>query len=169
MSETTTYDVNVAREFDAPVDRLWRAWTEPDDLLHWWGPAGFECTRAIADVREGGRIFVTMKAPAEYGGFEQHSTWNITHLEPLRTIAYVFTFADEGGNRITPEQAGIPPGVPADGQHEVRLTDAGDGRSRLAMTERGYTTAEARDLSQQGLEQCLDKMADLIERHPGTR
>jgi uncharacterized protein YndB with AHSA1/START domain len=169
MSETTTYDVNVIRDFDAPVERLWQAWTEPDDLLRWWGPVGFECTRATADVREGGRIFVTMKAPAEYGGFEQHSTWNITHLEPLRGISYVFNFADVGGNRITPEEAGIPPGVPADGEHEVHLTDAGDGRSRLEMTEHGYTSAEARDLSQQGLEQCLDKMADLIERHPGTR
>jgi hypothetical protein len=37
------------------------------------------------------------------------------------------------------------------------------------MTEHGYTSAEPRDLSQQGLEQCLDKMADLIERHPGAR
>lgn len=162
MSET--YDVDVVREFNAPAGRVWAAWTEPDDLRRWWGPAGFTCPRAEADVRPGGRILVTMRAPEEWGGFEQHSTWNITELEPLRHIRYVFNFADADGNRITPTEAGIPAvGVPEDGHHEVMLTDLGDGRTRLHMTERGYGTQEARDMSQSGLEQCLDKMAALVE------
>ena len=71
----------------------------------------------------------------------------------------MFNFADANGNRITPTEAGIP----ADGEHEVVLTDLGDGRTMLHMTERGYSTQEARDLSQGGLEQCLDKMAALVE------
>lgn len=88
----------------------------------------FTCPRAEADVRPGGRILVTMRAPAEWGGFEQHSIWNITELELLRRIRYVFNFADAYGNRITPAEAGIPAdGVPADGEHEVLLTDLGDG------------------------------------------
>jgi uncharacterized protein YndB with AHSA1/START domain len=58
-----TYAVHVAREFDAPIERVWAAWTQPDDLKAWWGPAGFTCPRAEADVRVGGRIFVTMRAP----------------------------------------------------------------------------------------------------------
>ncbi|MDQ0000675.1 hypothetical protein [Pseudarthrobacter sulfonivorans] len=75
----------------------------------------------------------------------------------------MFNFADADGNRITPTEAGIPAdGVPADGDHEVVLTDLGDG-TMLHMTERGYCTQEARDLSQSGLEQCLDKMATLVE------
>jgi uncharacterized protein YndB with AHSA1/START domain len=160
---TETLDVHVVREFDAPVDRVWAAWTTPDDLRAWWGPVGFECTHATADVRVGGRIFVTMKAPPEYGGFEQHSTWNITALGPCRVIRYRFNFADADGNRITPREAGIPAGVPADGEHEVVLTDLGDGRTRLEMTEHGYGTSEARDLSRDGLEQCLDKMARRVE------
>ena len=27
-----TYDVSVVREFDAPIERVWAAWTQPDDL-----------------------------------------------------------------------------------------------------------------------------------------
>ncbi len=85
-------------------------------------------------------------------------------MEPLRRIRYVFNFADADGNRITPAEAGIPAdGVPADGEHEVVLTDLGGGRTMLHMAERGYGTQEARDLSQSGLEQCLDKMAELVE------
>ena len=58
---------------------------------------------------------------------------------------------------------GIPvDGVPDSGEHEVVLTGIADGRTRLEMTEHGYTTVEARDMSQAGLEQCLDKMAALV-------
>ncbi len=158
-----TYAVHVVREFDAPIERVWAAWTQPDDLRAWWGPAGFTCPRAEADIRVGGRIFVAMRAPDEWGGVEQYSTWNITELDAPRRLRYVFRFADAEGNAITPAEAGIPAdGVPDSGEHEVVLTGIADGRTRLEMTEHGYTSAEARDMSQAGLEQCLDKMATLV-------
>jgi uncharacterized protein YndB with AHSA1/START domain len=164
MAEST-YDVHVVREFDAPIERVWAAWTRPDDLRAWWGPTGFTCPRAEADIRPGGRIFVTMRAPDEWGGLEQHSTWSITEVEAPRLLRYVFRFADAEGNAITPAEAGIPDaGVPDRGEHEVQLTGIADGRTRLEMTEHGYTTTEARDMSQGGLEQCLDKMAALVDR-----
>jgi uncharacterized protein YndB with AHSA1/START domain len=162
MSERT-FDVTVVREFAAPVARVWRAWTEPEDLRRWWGPTGFDCPRAEADVRPGGRISVTMRAPVAWGGAEQHSAWELLEVQPLHRLRYRFAFTDADGAPITPAEAGVPEGVPADGEHEVVLTDLGDGRTRLAMTERGYTTAEARDLSREGLEQCLDKMEALVE------
>lgn len=164
MAEST-YDVHVVREFDAPIERVWAAWTRPEDLRAWWGPTGFTCPRAEADIRVGGRIFVTMRAPDEWGGLEQHSTWSITEMEAPRLLRYVFRFADAEGNAITPAEAGIPAaGVPDRGRHEVQLSGIADGRTRLEMTEHGYTTMEARDMSQGGLEQCLDKMAALVDR-----
>ena len=159
MAEST-FDVHVVREFDAPIERVWAAWTEPADLRAWWGPTGFTCPRAEADVRVGGRILVTMRAPDEWGGFEQHSAWDIVELDAPRLLRYVFRFTDAAGEPITPAEAGIPAdGIPERGEHDVVLSELGDGRTRLEMTEHGYTTAEARDMSQAGLEQCLDKMA----------
>lgn len=164
MAEST-YDVHVVREFDAPIERVWAAWTKPEDLRAWWGPEGFTCPRAEADVRVGGRILITMRAPDEWGAFEQHSTWSFTEVEAPRRLGYVFRFSDAAGEPITPAEAGIPSdGVPERGEHEVVLSAIGDGRTRLEMTEHGYTTAEARDMSQAGLEQCLDKMAVLVAR-----
>ena len=167
MTETT-FDVSVQREFDAPIERVWEAWTTPDGLRGWWGPTGFSCPRAEADIRPGGRIFVTMRAPAEWGGLEYHNTWEITEVEPPRRLAYVMRFADASGTAITAAEAGIPAeGVPERGEHEVLLTALDWGRTRLDMVERGYTTREARDMSQGGLEQCLDKMTVLVEA-PGA-
>lgn len=163
MTETT-FDVHVEREFDAPIERVWAAWTEPADLKRWWGPTGFTCPHAEADIRPGGRIFVTMRAPDEWGGADYHSTWEITELDPPHVLRYTYRFADAAGNAITRAEAGIPTeGVPDHGEHEVVLSPLGGGRSRLEMTEHGYTTEEARELSRGGLEQCLDKMAVLVE------
>lgn len=159
MAEST-FDVHVVREFDAPIERVWAAWTDPSDLRAWWGPMGFTCPRAEADVRVGGRILVTMRAPDEWGGFEQHSAWDIVELDAPRLLRYVFRFTDAAGESITPAEAGIPAdGIPERGEHDVALSALGDGRTRLEMTEHGYTTAEARDMSRAGLDQCLDKMA----------
>ncbi|HEU0181566.1 MAG TPA: SRPBCC domain-containing protein [Agromyces mariniharenae] len=166
MAESS-FDVHVVREFDAPIERVWAAWTTPSDLREWWGPDGFTCPRAEADVRPGGRILVTMRAPDDWGGFEQHSAWEIVELDPPRLLRYVFRFTDAAGAPITPADAGIPAdGVPERGEHEVVLSEVGDGRTRLEMTEHGYTTVEARDMSQPGLEQCLDKMAALVDVRP---
>ena len=159
MAEST-FDVHVVREFDAPIERVWAAWTEPADLRAWWGPTGFTCPRAEADVRVGGRILVTMRAPDGWGRFEQHSAWDIVELDAPRLLRYVFRFTDAAGEPITPAEAGIPAdGIPERGEHDVVLSALGDGRTRLEMTEHGYTTAETRDMSRAGLEQCLDKMA----------
>ena len=157
-----SFEVEVDREFDAPIERVWRAWTDPDDLRVWWGPTGFTCPHAEVDARPGGRIFVTMRAPAEWGGLEQHSVWQIERFEPPRRLDYVFRFADSGGSAITPAEAGIPAGVPEAGRHSVVLSELDGGRTRLQMIERGYSSAEARDMSRAGLDQCLDKMVALV-------
>lgn len=162
MSERT-YDVVVSREFAAPIDRVWHAWTEPEGLRAWWGPRGFTCPRADVDLRVGGRILVTMRAPAEYGGGDYHNSWTITALEAPHRLEYEHRFADADGRPIPRAEAGIPDGVPDFAVHEVRLTDLGDGRTRLDMAEYGFLTEEARDLSKSGLDQCLDKMAEYLE------
>lgn len=159
-----TFDVTVEREFDAPIERVWDAWTTAEGLREWWGPTGFSCPRAETDIRPGGRILVTMRAPAEWGGSEYHNRWDITEVEPPTRLAYVMRFADAEGIAISPAQAGIPAdGVPERGEHEVLLTALEDGRTRLRMVEHGYTKEEARDMSQGGLEQSLDKMAAHVE------
>jgi uncharacterized protein YndB with AHSA1/START domain len=31
----------ISRVIDAPLDRVWKAWTDAKQLKHWWGPKGF--------------------------------------------------------------------------------------------------------------------------------
>ena len=153
-----TWNVDVTRTFDVPLDRAWRAWSEADEVKKWWGPEGFSCNLAEVDLRPGGRTLVGMRAHPELGSFEMYGTWTYDEVEPQTRFTYVFRFSDRDGNPMSPLSFGLV-GVPEEGHHEVRLTAIGPGRTRLHMIEAGYTVEEMRDQSKAGLESCLDKMA----------
>jgi uncharacterized protein YndB with AHSA1/START domain len=157
-----TFDVIVSRTFPVPPEQVWRAWSEADLVKRWWGPTGFSCPKADVDLRVGGRTLVAMRAPVELGGGDMYGTWSYTEVVPYSRIVYVFNFADPQGNRLVPADLGMPPGIPDDGQHVVTFAEAGAGRTTMTVVEHGYTREEARDLSQAGLEQCVDKMAAIF-------
>jgi predicted RNase H-like HicB family nuclease len=56
----------------------------------------------------------------------------------------------------------MPSGIPDDGQHVVTFSETDTGSTTMTVVEHGYTLEEARDLSQAGLEQCVDKMAAIF-------
>ena len=133
---TQTFEVVVTRILDAPLDEVWKAWSDPEYVMRWWGPTGFTSPSAEMDFRVGGASLVCMRAPEEYGG--------------------------KDGNHLDPGAMGMPPGVPHDVPHEIVFNAAGEGRTEMVVTEYGYTTEQARDLSRAGMEQCLDKMAAIF-------
>ena len=47
-------DIVISREFDAPRELVWEAMTDPEQVIHWWGPRGFTTTIEQMDVRPGG-------------------------------------------------------------------------------------------------------------------
>lgn len=53
----------ITREFDAPRELLWKAWTDPKHLAQWWGPGGFTNPVCEWDLRPGGKIYDVMRAP----------------------------------------------------------------------------------------------------------
>jgi uncharacterized protein YndB with AHSA1/START domain len=157
-----TFDVVVRRTFPVRPEQAWRAWSEADLVKQWWGPDGFSCPFADVDLRVGRRTLVAMRAPAEFGGGDMYSTWTYTEVLPHSRIAYVFNFADPQGSRLVPADLGMGPGVPDDGEHVVSFDDIGDRRTQRTVVEHGYTTEDARNQSQAGLEQCVDKMAAIF-------
>lgn len=159
-SDQETFDVIVEREFDVPVERLWNSWADPDEVKKWWGPRGFTCPIANVDLREGGRTFVAMQAPEEFGGGLMYNAWDFTEVVPPSRLAYVIRFTDADGTAVSPSDLGLPPGIPDAGEHTVEFTPIGETRSRMRMVEHGYTRPETRDMSRAGLEECLDKMAE---------
>jgi uncharacterized protein YndB with AHSA1/START domain len=63
-AETANYpELVVTRIVDAPREVVFRAWTDPEQLKHWWGPKGFTNPVCEIDPRPGGAIRIDMRAP----------------------------------------------------------------------------------------------------------
>lgn len=61
-------DILITRVFDAPREVVFKAFTDPDLIPKWWGPARYETTVDRADVRPGGLWrYVSRDADTEYG------------------------------------------------------------------------------------------------------
>src|SRR4029079_676813 len=53
--------INIIRIYDAPVEAVWDAWTDPEQVAQWWGPRGFTLTTHSKDLRAGGHCTCTRR------------------------------------------------------------------------------------------------------------
>jgi uncharacterized protein YndB with AHSA1/START domain len=148
---TDTFDVVGTRDIPASLGEAWRSWTDPAYVLRWWGPNGFTCTVADMDVRVGGRSLVCMSAP-DWGFPALYSTWVYTLVDSPNRLEFVHNMSDEHGTTIDVE------GIPHDVRHVITFEPTAPDLTRLTVRESSFPTAEARDRSSEGLEQCLDKL-----------
>jgi len=168
MTETTKsgkqHDLIVTRAFDAPVELVWKAWSDAEQVMRWWGPKGFTSPSAEMDFREGGTSLVCMRAPKEFGGQDMYNTWAYRKIDPHKLIEFILNFTDKDGTKLDPTNMGMPAGIPQDVRHVITFKAVGDNRTEMTVTEYGYTSDQAHDLSKAGLEQCLDKMAEVVAK-----
>jgi uncharacterized protein YndB with AHSA1/START domain len=77
-----TLEVRITREFDAPPDVVFRAWTVPAEIAAWYGPAQFDTPedKIHVDLRVGGRYELTMVRRDT--GEEMPTGYEILELDP---------------------------------------------------------------------------------------
>ena len=86
----------IERDFDAPVEEVWNAWTQADVLDTWWAPRPWKTETKSMDFRAGGRWLYVMAGPEG----EQH--WCLVDyktIDPLKSFTAVDAFCDENGNK----------------------------------------------------------------------
>lgn len=159
QANSATRNMTLTRTFDAPVEEVWKQWSESENVMRWWGPKGFTSPLAKIDFREGGVSLVCMRAPKEFGGFDMYNTWSYKKIVPWQRIEFVLNFSDKDGNKLDPAKMGLPPGIPQDVPHVITFKALGDKRTEMTVAEFGYTTDQAVETSKSGMEECLDKMA----------
>jgi uncharacterized protein YndB with AHSA1/START domain len=155
-------DIVITRVFDAPVEQVWQAWSDPEYVMQWWGPNIFTSPLAKIDFRKGGTSLVCMRSP-EYG--DNYSTWEYQEIVPMERIEYIHNLADEDGNKIDPVTIGMPADFPRDQCHTVTFKDLGDNKTEMSVTQYGWTEGQMMKMAQMGLEQCLDKMAAIFAKN----
>ncbi|MEM7185818.1 MAG: SRPBCC domain-containing protein [Bacteroidota bacterium] len=55
--------VTIKRTFQAPIELVWEAWTQPQHIASWWGPPGMDVKVEEHDLRVGGSWRYTMMMP----------------------------------------------------------------------------------------------------------
>jgi uncharacterized protein YndB with AHSA1/START domain len=139
--------LEITRVFDAPRERVWREWTEPERFADWYGGAEADCPldTVSMDVRPGGRWRLTMY----YGPDRREIRWKGEYREVLEPERLVFTVTDQ------PEDS--------DELVTVVLTDLGDGRTEMRMTQTGGgLTPPGYDRAKQGWGAFFDRMDERL-------
>lgn len=62
-SKPKSNELRISRLYDAPLQAVWDAWTEPEQVARWWGPRGFTITTHSKNLRPGGTWVYTMHGP----------------------------------------------------------------------------------------------------------
>ena len=84
----------VSREFNAPRELVWEAWTKPEHVTRWWGPRGFSTTTEVMDVRTGGEWKHVMHGP-DGANYPNHSVF--TEVVKHERIVFEHGGRREGG------------------------------------------------------------------------
>ena len=145
MSQPTTgpekYDLTVTRVFGAPVEDVWKAWTESEQVKRWWGPHGFTCRWPTWMSAKAG--IAGLHARAEESAGRTCTTPGPTaRCQPHQRLEFILNFADKDGNKLDPATLGLPPGIPQDVPHVITFKPLGDGRTEMTITEYGYTSGK---------------------------
>ncbi|MBS1978252.1 MAG: SRPBCC domain-containing protein [Bacteroidetes bacterium] len=157
----------VSRIFEAPLDRVWRMWTDPALVMQWWGPDHFTCPSAVMDFREGGTSIVCMRAPATFGGRDNFSIWTYTKIVLHERIEFIQNLASSDGHKQKPLDLGMPSDFPEDVRTVVTFRSLGKNRTEMTVTE--YANfGQMSHFAKLGLEQSIGKMKMAVERAKGS-
>ena len=156
MTERTTNlleNLEITRIFDAPRALVWKAWTDPEIVMQWWGPNGFTSPACKIDFRVGGHYLYCMRTP---DGWEGWSGGEYSEIIPLEKIASVLFYADQNGKVEPADKNDV------DVRDVVTFEDFGNGQTKVVFKRSHWDEGE--DV---GMIQILDKMAAVIAGLPG--
>ncbi len=138
------YGIAITRVFDAPRERVWNEWTDPEAFADWFGGPESEVPlpSVSMDVRPGGAWRLTMFAEPGRREIRWKGEWQEVD-EPERLV---FTLSDQPGDE--PYELVI-----------VVLTDLGDGRTEMLFEQRGSLPPEVYERAKEGWGVFFDRIA----------
>ena len=83
-----------SRVFDAPRDKVWKAWTEAERMKQWWGPKGFVVKQLTLDLRPGGSMLYCLQAP---DGSEMWGKMAYKEIVKEQRLVFINSFSDSKG------------------------------------------------------------------------
>lgn len=136
--------LNITRRFKAPPSLVYQAWTDPEKIVHWFGPDAGPVLHAEADVCVGGRyrvVFCTIDG-------EEHDVSGLyREVVPNEKLAFTWSW------RTTAERVSLV---------TVTMTAEGDG-TLFSLTHEKLFDEQVRDAHLRGWTGCIDKLGRWLE------
>jgi len=154
--ESTAQELVVTRVFDVPRDLVFKAWTDPAQLMRWWGPNGFTTPSVTVDLRVGGVVHYCMRSP------EGQDYWGkgvYREIVPPEKIVYTDSFADADGNPVPPSHYGMSASHPAESLVTATFTEH-QAKTTVTLRQTVPESVKEREGMQQGWTEMLQRLAD---------
>ena len=147
MTDERRVGLTITRVFDAPRERVWSEWTEPEAFADWFG--GPQCEVPLSsvsmDVRPGGAWKLTMFAPPDRRRIDWWGEYR--EVDPPKRLS--MTMNDRPGGDLYELVI-------------VTLTDLGDGRTEMLLEQTGHMEPEHYEATKTGWGGFFDRMAERL-------
>lgn len=144
ITTPTDREIRVEREFDAPRDQVWKAFTDPALMAKWWG-RGNKLVVERHELEKGGHWRYVEQANGETHGFEGR----FREIIPKNRIVQTF------------EWDGLPGHVIVE---SIGFTDLPDGRTRVVDTSLFHTSEERDGMQKSGMADGMNESFDALDR-----
>jgi uncharacterized protein YndB with AHSA1/START domain len=147
VTEQPPVGISLTRVFEAPRERVWSEWTEPEAFADWFGGPTCEIPldSVAMDVRPGGAWKLTMYAPPD----RRQIDWWGEYREVERPERLVFTISDQPD----PELFDLI---------VVVLTDLGEDRTEMLFEQRGWMGPEQYEAAKRGWGGFFDRLGERL-------
>ncbi len=139
--------LTVTRVLNAPREMVFQAWTDPKQLMQWWGPAHHPATQIDMDVRTGGKWRNCLRSVVDGSELWHHGTFR--EVVPSSLLVFTFQWEEEG-------ERGIENLV------TITLEDLG-GKTKLTLHQVPFQSDAERDGHGEGWGSTFDRLARVVE------
>ncbi|MBX4205430.1 MAG: SRPBCC domain-containing protein [Candidatus Doudnabacteria bacterium] len=153
-------EVGFEKIYDAPVEQVWKAWTDPELLKQWWGPDNVVIPECEVDLRVGGKFYIVMEAGEAMGPYKG-TRWpmqaEFTVVDPNSKLVYTAKAWTEGQEETTEIETVT----------ELTLEDD-NGKTKLklksAINKTGPNAQTAVEGMKYGFTQQLEKLTKFLAK-----
>lgn len=163
-AEPGKQEILITRELDAPIELVWKAWTEEESMKKWWGPTNFTAPKIEIDFRVGGRYTLCMRGAGMDGVVRDgYNIGEYVQIIPMEKITSTMSFANEHGKLIMPSEFGLPGEWPSVVILIVTFGELKGKRTKVMVNEIGIPGVIG-EMAAEGWAQQFDKFDKLLNK-----
>lgn len=154
-------EVFIEETFNASIERVFEAWTNPERLMKWYAPEGCTIRFKKIEIETGGRFHSCVSNP-QFG-----DCWCIGEYKeiiPNSKIVFTMINADENGNPINPTEIGMDPDWPGETLVTVTLTEE-NGKTKLQLRQTVSEELAKKTGAYPSWLQMLRNMQTILDQH----